>query len=543
MRHNTPVTLNEIALDDGMTIVSTTDLKGNITYANPYFVQISGYDEHELIGAPQNILRHPDMPVEAFADLWATIQRGLSWSGVVKNRCKNGDFYWVLANVTPVMENDRVVGYMSVRTRPSREQVQQAAELYGNLRQGDGLGLALHEGHLVKAGSRTRLRTALTLRKWPLNRLLSLNALLPVLTMLSCIGMIWMTGGLAPGARNCLTGMAALSLVLVLYIRNILQDTVISPLHQAQAALTRMAGGDLSVEIESAGGHELGRLMTTLRQVSINLSSVIGDIRNNLTHMAHASEEIEKGNLDLSARTESQASHLEETAASMEELTSTVKQNEAHVDMASQLTSQAEGIAQQGGAIVGDVVATMGDIRDSSSRISEIIGLIDGIAFQTNILALNAAVEAARAGDHGRGFAVVATEVRNLAQRSATAAREIKSLIDVSIEKVRAGTALTDDAGANMAEVISAVNRVTQVIREISVATHEQSGGIGQAAQALTEMDGISQQNAALAEQTAAAVVNLAQQAHHLAAALAIFKLVRTPALRRSRSVPAIAGS
>jgi methyl-accepting chemotaxis protein len=241
--------------------------------------------------------------------------------------------------------------------------------------------------------------------------------------------------------------------------------------------------------------------------------------------VARASAEIAQGNYDLSARTEQQASSLEETAASVEELTGTVKENADHARQASQLASSASEVAQKSGAVVGKVIETMTSINDSSNKIVDIISVIDGIAFQTNILALNAAVEAARAGEQGRGFAVVASEVRSLAQRSAAAAKEIKLLIDDSVGKVAVGSKLVDEAGATMRQVVDSVHRVTSIIADISVATTEQSDGIGQVNQALAQMDGVTQQNAALVEEAAAAAESLRDQAGHLADVVSVFKL------------------
>jgi aerotaxis receptor len=269
----------------------------------------------------------------------------------------------------------------------------------------------------------------------------------------------------------------------------------------------------------------MGQLLAALRQTNINLHSIIGDVRRNFDEISVATDEIADGNMDLSGRTESQAANLQQTASSMEQLTATVQQSATNVASANQLAERAREVAAQGGNIVSQVVTTMGDISASSSKILDIIGLIDGIAFQTNILALNAAVEAARAGEQGRGFAVVASEVRGLAQRSATAAKEIKELIDNSIQKVQAGTALTNSAGVTMDEVIESVCRVSKVMGEISNSTREQSNGIGQVNEAVIKIDDITQQNAALVEQAAAAAGNLALQARCVSQAMAVFKL------------------
>ncbi|KRC02463.1 PAS domain-containing methyl-accepting chemotaxis protein [Duganella sp. Root198D2] len=517
MRLNTPVTHQEFILDEGKTIVSTTDLKGKISYANPYFIEVSGFTEAELIGAPQNILRHPDMPVQAFADLWSTIKAGMPWSGMVKNRCKNGDFYWVYANVTPVIEAGRPVGYMSVRSKPSREQVAQAEQLYREIREGNPRRLRLERGRLRRTGWRN---WASRLRDISLARVIGIGmgALTGFLAMLAI-------SGAAHQAPLWMTLADAGFIVLALCFWYALQRAVVLPLRMATGFARKMAGGDLTGALDIGADNEMGQLLAALRQTNVNLHSIIGDVRSNFDEIQTATSEIASGNLDLSGRTESQASSLQQTAASMEQLTSNVQQSAASVHSANELAGQASSVAAAGGSIVSQVVQTMDDISQSSRKILDIIGMIDGIAFQTNILALNAAVEAARAGEHGKGFAVVATEVRSLAQRSASAAKEVKQLIDSSIAKVDAGARLTSNAGATMSEVIESVGRVTRVMDEIHHATQEQSRGIGQVNQAVLHIDDITQQNAALVEQAAAAAGSLARQAEWVAQAIAVFKL------------------
>ncbi|MFM0374794.1 methyl-accepting chemotaxis protein [Paraburkholderia aspalathi] len=285
-----------------------------------------------------------------------------------------------------------------------------------------------------------------------------------------------------------------------------------------------VAEGDLSVDIDLRPG-DTTSLMASLKNMRDSLLRVVSDVRQNADGVATASAQIAQGNLDLSSRTEEQASALEETAASMEQLTATVKQNADNAQVANELSLSASTIALKGGEVVDEVVETMTGINDSSKKIAEIISVIDGIAFQTNILALNAAVEAARAGDQGRGFAVVAGEVRNLAQRSAAAAKEIKTLISTSVERVNQGTALVNQAGTTMSEIVSAINRVTEIVGEISVASNEQSVGVGQVGEAVSQMDQVTQQNAALVEESAAAAESLKSQAQQLVQAVAVFKL------------------
>ncbi|ASU38853.1 methyl-accepting chemotaxis protein [Herbaspirillum sp. meg3] len=313
----------------------------------------------------------------------------------------------------------------------------------------------------------------------------------------------------------------ALSLCLAVWIAKI----VSRPLGEALGVAKRVAAGDLTADIEAHSKDETGELMLALKSMNDNLLKIVGEVRTSTDTINTASGEIAAGNLDLSSRTEEQAGSLEETASAMEELTSTVKQNADNARQANQLAVSASEVAVQGGNVVGKVVSTMDAINESSRKIVDIISVIDSIAFQTNILALNAAVEAARAGEQGRGFAVVASEVRNLAQRSAAAAKEIKTLIDNSVSKVDDGSKLVAQAGATMDEVVASVKRVTDIVGEISAASVEQSSGLEQINQAIAQMDEVTQQNAALVEEAAAAAQSLQDQAGRLSLAVGVFKL------------------
>ncbi|OYQ42400.1 hypothetical protein CHU94_02915 [Rhodoferax sp. TH121] len=301
--------------------------------------------------------------------------------------------------------------------------------------------------------------------------------------------------------------------------------SITGPINTVVSVASRIAEGDLSQPIHAHSTNETGQLLMALDRMQIQLASVVGRVRSGSESVATASAEIAQGNHDLSARTEQQASALEETAASMEELGATVRQNADSASQANQLAMSASQVAIQGGEVVGRVVETMKGINEASRKINDIISVIDGIAFQTNILALNAAVEAARAGEQGRGFAVVASEVRSLAGRSAEAAKEIKSLIGDSVSRVEQGSALVDQAGATMSEVVASIRRVTDIMGEISAASSEQSAGVAQVGEAVTQMDQTTQQNAALVEEMAAAASSLKSQASDLVGVVAVFKL------------------
>jgi len=324
--------------------------------------------------------------------------------------------------------------------------------------------------------------------------------------------------------NSCVSGML-FAVILGTIICIWLLRAIVHPLSDAVAIARAVAAGDLTNDIVVTTSDETGQLLQALKEMNASLVKIVSEVRGGTETIATASSQIASGNLDLSARTETQASSLEETASSMEELTSTVKQNADSAYQANQLALSASQVAVKGGSVVAQVVDTMGSINESSRKIVDIIAVIDGIAFQTNILALNAAVEAARAGEQGKGFAVVATEVRQLAQRSAAAAKEIKSLIDDSVEKVDTGAKLVDEAGATMQEIVDSVKRVTDIMGEISIASKEQTDGIQQVNQAINQMDEGTQQNAALVEEAAAAAASLQEQAITLSHVVSVFKL------------------
>ena len=518
MRTNLPVTAIERVIMEGESIVSKTDLQGNIVYANPCFIEVSGFTEDELIGAPQNILRHPDMPAAAFADMWATLKDGLPWTGIVKNRCKNGNFYWIRANVTPVREQGRIVGYMSVRTRASPVTIAAAEEAYRLMREGRARGFRLHRGDIVRTGMAGW---------WGRLGAVGLDRKIGAATAVLALASVALAGmAIDAGAGKVLAGgIAGVAVLVACALWASLHSGVVAPLQGAIKVARAIAAGDLSSTFATTSQNDVGQLLRALQQMNVNLTAIIGDVHANVTAIQAGTREIATGNMDLSVRTETQASSLEQTASSMEQFAATVKQNADSAQEGNQLATQASAIARDGSGTVSALVGTMDQISASSKKIGDIVSLIDGIAFQTNILALNAAVEAARAGEQGRGFAVVASEVRQLAHRSASAAGEVKKLIEASAASIRDGTVFAGRAGATMGNVLEAVEDVTVIMAQISAASREQSIGIDQVNQAVAHMDQVTQQNAALVEESAAAAGVLDAQAVQLSRAVSVFQV------------------
>ena len=693
MRVNMPVTGNEKILQDGDVIVSKTDTKGLITYINKTFMEISGFTEEELIGAPHNLVRHPDMPPAAFKDLWDTIQAGKSWKGYVKNRCKNGDHYWVEANANPIYENGTVTGYMSLRTKPARETVEFCENLYRKIREGRAHGWTVKEGRALRTGvmgfiDRARHPNLSMRLTWlvavllllsaglagvglfgmskandglessykdstvPLgqvtgigrlilnNRLLIATAIITPADAqknmdamdknIADIGKIWeeftkrklsaeeqklvdafaedrkkfVVEGLRPAGALLRAGktddarkhtinvvrtlgapvvghvnalvkyqtdaaeagykaavsryeairiVAAIALALgaalgILLAISIIRG-IVRPLREVEDISMAVSSGDLTRNIVVKSEDEIGRVLQAIKNVSGNLRGIVADVRGGVGNIANSAQEVAAGGNDLAQRTQESASALEETASSMEEMTSTVKQNADNSRQANQLAAGARDQAEKGGEVVTRAVSAMNEINASSKKIADIIGVIDEIAFQTNLLALNAAVEAARAGEQGRGFAVVASEVRNLAQRSAGAAKEIKGLISDSVEKVKTGSELVDASGKTLTEIVGSVKKVTDIVAEIAAASQEQSSGIDQVNKAVMQMDEMTQQNAALVEESSAASRAMEEQAKNLDAMMQFFRLgsndgaARGGEVRRPRPVDTSGGA
>ncbi len=520
MRTNLPVTSQEFDYPGAELLMSTTDEKGRITHCNAAFSRVSGYDIGELMGQPHNMVRHPDMPPEAFQDMWSTIGNGRTWVGVVKNRRKNGDHYWVRAHVTPLMQNGKPKGYMSVRVKPSREEVREAEALYARVAQERASGrhtFYLHAGRVRPTGWRDRIGR--------LQRATFTERLLAVMVPL------WLAALLPQqlGWTNSLAGQLG-QMALVFAISGIIVWRFHRRITLALADANQLAIGIAGC---SVSGHEkriherhpTALLIERLQQIQVNLRAIVGDARTEINGFGQIADTIAHGAQTLAQRTDAQASSLEQTAASMEELASTVRQS---ADTAQQVLRESEHsaeLARQGGQAVMKVGEAVQAIEQSSHKMGQIIGAIEGIAFQTNLLALNAAVEAARAGEQGRGFAVVAGEVRALAQRSATAAREIKSLIQESSSQIGQGANQMAAARQTIQEVVESVAHVNALMEHMGAATQEQSQGIAQVNQAVTELDRVTQENAAQVQESASTAAAMSNNAGVLGRTLAVFQL------------------
>ena len=514
MRNNQPVSQHEYVFDDHATLMSTTDLNSYITYANDAFIEVSGFTPEEVNGQPHNMVRHPDMPPEAFADMWATLKQGEPWTALVKNRRKNGDHYWVRANAIPVVREGKVQGYMSVRTKPTPEEIKQTETLYRNFREGRAKGYRFHKGLIVGRGWRQlgSLFKTLSLR-WRIRS--TLMALLPL-----SVASVWALG-LSAGALGCFAGGMA---ILLLLASCWLEQQISRPIERVcRQALSVATGSSHKVE-QMDRVDEVGMTLRAIGQLGLMFRWLVDDVSGQAINVLSASDAIARSNDDLSRRTEQAAANVQQTAATMNEMTATVKSNTETAGEVNSLSTTTSKAAQKGGEVMQEMVSMMAEIADSSKRIANITSVIDGIAFQTNILALNAAVEAARAGEQGKGFAVVAGEVRSLAQRSAKAASEIKHLVETSALRVQSGSNHVDAAGRTMQDIVSQVQNVTALIAQISAATAEQSIALSEVSTAVEDLDDITHQNAARVQEGAEASGRMARQANRLVEAISVFR-------------------
>ena len=519
MRTNLPITDKEFDFSSEELLMSTTDSKGHITHCNAAFLRVSGFTMEELMGQPHNMVRHPSMPSDAFKDMWSTIGNGRNWSGMVKNRRKNGDFYWVRAHVTPIVVNGKPRGYMSVRTKPSREEVVAAEQLYMKLKAEREAGVKtfiLHAGHVRPTGWRDYLgklqRATFT------QRLASM--LIPTLIAAMLPGFMGWTESWQMGIQLAVVAALSFFMLFRFHLR------ITSAFQEANDLARDIAGCNLANDLpQLSGRHPMALLMERLHQIHINLRAVVGDARHEIHGFGLLAGTIAQGASQLSARTEQQASSLEQTAAAMEELSSTVRQSAETAQKVMSESEHSATLARQGGEAVNRVSEVVQRIEQSSHKMGQIITTIEGIAFQTNILALNAAVEAARAGEQGRGFAVVASEVRALAQRSAEAAGEIRGLIGESKSQIETGAEQMLQASQTIEDVVNSVAHVNGLMNQIGGATREQSSGISQVNDAVNDLDRSTQENARMVDESAKSAGDMSENAGVLGRTLDVFRL------------------
>ena len=456
-------------LDDDITLMSTTDLQSYITHANDTFVQVSGYQLNELLEKPHNLVRHPDMPKAAFADMWYTLKQGEPWSGIVKNRRKNGDHYWVRANAVPMVREGRVTGYMSIRTRATDEEIAAVEPLYKALNEGR-CNRRIHKGLVVRKGWLGRL-PAMPIR-W---RVRSVMAFMFVLLAVALQQM---------GAEWPLLLMSALVMLLGTAI---FEWQIVRPIENVTRQALKVATGERNSVSHLNRSDELGLMLRAVGQLGLMCRWLIHDVSSQVSCVRSDSETLAKGSDDLNKHTQQTVENVQETVTTMNQMAASVKQNSETAAAADKLSIAASSAATHGGEAMDTVIKTMDDIANSTQRIGTITTLINDIAFQTNILALNAAVEAARAGEQGKGFAVVAGEVRHLASR----------------DKVQSGSDQVHAAGRTMDDIVAQVQNVTQLIAQISHSTLEQSDGLSSLTRAVNELSNITQKNAELVEESA----------------------------------------
>ncbi|PIF39475.1 methyl-accepting chemotaxis sensory transducer with Pas/Pac sensor [Delftia sp. 60] len=518
MRRNVYVTQREYPLSEGETLLSVTDLKGRIVYANDAFIRVSGFEAAELYGKAHSIVRHPDMPAAAFADMWSTIQRGLPWSALVKNRRKNGDHYWVRANASPIRHAGAVVGYLSVRTRPEPREVQQHAALYEQINAG-GRSLGLHRGFPVGRGAVGALQ-----RWWRFRPLAwRVQAVVAGLWLLGSAG-LWSSVLQASAVPLAQVWPAWLIWSLACVAAGQwLRSRLLMPLAALRGQAQAVASGQQTDARFLQRTDEIGAIGSAVRQTGLNLVSLVGDIQGKSDQVRRCALAVQQGSTELSDRTEAAAASLEQSAQAMQALASAIERSSAQAGEAAARARHGVDMAGQSSRMVVQLDQGMRGVAQTSDQVGQISSLIDGIAFQTNLLALNAAVEAARAGEHGKGFAVVADEVRGLSQRSAHAARQIKALIEASQQQVAQSCAMAREVGEAMLAVQADMREQLVLAEGMQAASQAQAGGVQQVQAAVQQLEQMTQHNAALARDTIGHAQLLAGQAQALEAAASVF--------------------
>ncbi len=585
MRKNLPVTQNEYMLSDGQTIVSRTDTKGRITYANADFLEAAGLDESETLGQPHNIVRHPDMPEEAFADLWQTLKAGRPWTGLVKNRRKNGDHYWVVANATPVLEGGSVTGFMSVRTRPTREQITAADAAYRLFREGQAQGLRVQEGAVVRvSGAGYWLSApARAVGRLDLGAKFMLSA--GVLSASAAASAVAAATGAGWVALACAAAGLCSALAGARLVRRLTHG-----LRSAAQQLDRFSQGQFEGVVDAKGSDELAQALLALKRVQTrlgfelsdakrhaqevqaqreaealvarevgeavdaatqgdlsrripledkkdffaqlcdnfnklldNVAGTLREVRSAADQLSAASEQVSQTSQSLSIGASQEAASVEQTTASLQEIAASVKHNAESATLTDGIATKAASEAEEGGRAVRQTVEAMKSIATK-------ISIVDDIAYQTNLLALNAAIEAARAGEHGKGFAVVAAEVRKLAERSQVAAQEIGTLAGDSVD-------MAERAGKLLQSMVPSIHRTSELVQEIAQSSAGQSESVGQITGAMHHLSGTTQQTASASEQLSATAEELSAQAAQLQDLVAGFQLDTPTPMRSHRPV------
>ncbi|MEY0599443.1 methyl-accepting chemotaxis protein [Providencia alcalifaciens] len=482
------ITQNEHMLDENITLMTTSDLQGNIVSANDFFVQVSGYELDELLTRPHNIIRHPDMPKEAFADMWATLKKGEPWTGIVKNRRKNGDHYWVRANIVPIKRQGKITGYMSIRTRATRQEIATVEPLYAAMNRNKCQrkivkGLVLSKKmpfHFSTFSTRWRIR----------------------LTM-SLLLIFWLVIASLAGLQALPFTIASVCTLITLIIGNIAFERMLAkPLENIATQALSIARGERHSIHHMQRTDEIGLVLRSIGQLGLICRWLIKDVSAQVDSVRKGSESLVSDCHELDTHTQQTVGYMQQTVATMNQMAVSVKMNADNTVQVDQLSNATSETAVSGGAMMEAVVDTMDEIVRSTSKINSITDVIKDIAFQTNILALNAAVEAARAGEQGKGFAVVANEVRSLASRSASAVNDIRELINDCEKKVNSGKEQVHTAGDTMKDIVDQIQNVTQLITHISQATSEQAAGIADITQAVSELETITQQSTLLVEQS-----------------------------------------
>ena len=509
MRSNIPVTQKEYLLNEKTTLLSTTNTQSHITYANSAFIDASGFGERQLMGEPHNIIRHPDMPPAAFADMWFTLQQGDSWTGMVKNRRHNGDHYWVRANVTPVWHNEQLTGYISVRTVPARQEIEQSEQLYQKINNNNFKGHRLFKGIIIRRG----VLACLSAFKW-LSIRQRVNYAIGASLFLA-MGIIFLAVNLVIQAG----AFILLFLLLAIYLKY----QICHPVKQILSQMQKVVAGRKPDSIHLDRVDELGMMMRLVNQAGLNLNSLVDVVSTQIAGIQEISTRVSQEGSALHKRSEETSANLQQTAAAIEEIGSAVQQTADTAAQTMTMADRTSANASEGGDFMKQTIGMMQSISRDNGQIVDIIGVIDSIAFQTNILALNAAVEAARAGESGRGFAVVAAEVRNLAQHSASAAKEIASLIEKNVANVNAGVRMVEQTETHLTGMIDDVFQMSTMIKEIGLATREQTQALELINDSISRIGTMTDNNATMVESVRDAAGNLSGRSSRLQQAVHVF--------------------